>query len=179
MNDYADAYVRYFESVFHVERDYFECHEVLEEFWKEHPDDPQAEAYVALIQIAVASYHQRRGNLRGAVKMFNAALERLARTSVQTLGLDGTALKSMLAGRLQELERGTPFSDINLPITDTQLLERCKQSCSDPDRWGTSSEAGDTFLLHKHTMRDRSGVVEEREKQRQIKASRRSGGSVI
>lgn len=176
MNGYADAYVRYLVH-FHEERDYFECHEVLEEFWKEHPEDPLAEAYVALIQIAVASYHERRGNLRGAVKMFRAALERLDRTNVQSLGLDSLALKAILENRLQALEGSKHvFTDINLPITDPILLEACKRSCKSPDRWGTPSEAGDAYLLHKHKMRDRSGVVEEREKQRQIKALRRDGG---
>ncbi|WP_260405419.1 DUF309 domain-containing protein, partial [Paenibacillus sp. 598K] len=63
---YPDDYIQYLIE-FHVTRDYFECHELLEEYWKEQPgDDPFYDTWVGLIQIAVSQYHHRRSNHRGA-----------------------------------------------------------------------------------------------------------------
>ena len=37
MTQYPEAYTDYL-CYFHGARDYFECHEVMEEYWKEHPN---------------------------------------------------------------------------------------------------------------------------------------------
>lgn len=51
--NYPQAYIEYLEY-YHGARDYFECHEVLEEYWKENPSSPLSAAWVGLIQLAVA-----------------------------------------------------------------------------------------------------------------------------
>lgn len=103
MTNYPSAYIDYL-VYFHGDRDYFECHEVLEEYWKEHPGDPLSGIYVGLIQVAVALYHQRRGNRNGAVKMLKQAIRGLHNPLVEQLGINGEQLQARLKQRLEELE---------------------------------------------------------------------------
>jgi hypothetical protein len=49
--------------------DYFLAHEFLEEAWKEDRTDGR-DLYQGVIQIAVAYYHIKKSNYRGALKMF-------------------------------------------------------------------------------------------------------------
>ncbi len=53
-------------------QEFFEAHEALELAWREEAG-PVRELYRGILQIAVAYYHIRRGNYRGAVKMFHRA----------------------------------------------------------------------------------------------------------
>ena len=41
VGEYPEAFISYLIE-FHATRDYFECHELLEEYWKAHPGDPLA-----------------------------------------------------------------------------------------------------------------------------------------
>ncbi len=56
---YAKAYIEYL-AHFHGTRDYFECHEVLEEHWKAVDPKNRSSVWVLLIQIAVSMYHARQ-----------------------------------------------------------------------------------------------------------------------
>ena len=49
--------------------EYFEAHESLEEAWKDDPT-PGRELYRAVLQVAVAYFQIKRGNYKGAAKMF-------------------------------------------------------------------------------------------------------------
>ncbi|MBP1155425.1 MULTISPECIES: DUF309 domain-containing protein [unclassified Paenibacillus] len=175
MNSYPKAYVDYLIH-FHAERDFFECHEVLEEFWKEHPEDPNSEAYVGLIQVAVSLYHQRRGNLAGAVKMLTSAIQRLDKERLERLGIDADKFRDVLQARLEECMDPVNFtySDLDIPLKDETLNVLCGQACAYTNKiWGQPSDMNDTFLIHKHTLRDRTAVVAERELQKQLKLKQR------
>ncbi|WP_019120613.1 DUF309 domain-containing protein [Brevibacillus massiliensis] len=163
MMKYPDAYIRYLVH-FHGDRDYFECHEILEEYWKElgKPQDP---VWVGLIQLAVALYHQRRGNFAGGMKMMASAIRNLetTRASVRQLGLDDRKLLALLRQRLAGLEQNQPYTSLNLPFSDEQLLLACSDLCRQNGMtFGQPSDESNRFLLHKHTLRDRSGVISER-----------------
>jgi predicted metal-dependent hydrolase len=57
--------------------DYFECHEVLEELWREEPTSLRL-FYQGILQIAVGCYHLTvRHNRRGALSKLQAGLEKL------------------------------------------------------------------------------------------------------
>ncbi|MCR8641636.1 DUF309 domain-containing protein [Paenibacillus sp. N1-5-1-14] len=177
--EYPQAYIDYL-VFFHADRDYFECHEVLEEYWKEHPRDPFAQTWVGLIQIAVGLYHHRRGNLAGARKMLGSSLLRLHGEHVQQLGLDmGELTKriSTITDRLQVSDL-VEYEDIELPIADQLLLDLCKRECQAHHKvWGNPSLMTDSSLIHKHTLRDRSGVIAERQKQALLKRKPRETDS--
>jgi uncharacterized protein len=58
-------------------QDFFECHEVLEEAWT--PErGPRRLFLQSIIHMAVACYHCRRGNIRGARGQFAKGLRKLA-----------------------------------------------------------------------------------------------------
>lgn len=148
---------------FHGTRDYFECHEILEEHWKQAPAPLREKKWVGLIQIAVALYHQRRRNFEGAAKMLASSIKILESDEFSYLGLDKALLLKMLQTRLQDILQHKPYESFNLPIIDEKLLQLCHEECDKLHwKWGTQSDLSDNYLIHKHTLRDRSDVVEER-----------------
>lgn len=147
---------------FHAKRDYFECHEVLEEYWKSLSPDQNRDVWVGLIQIAVGLYHQRRGNLAGAKKMLTTALTRLVPAELDRLGFTGDALRDEINKRMCDIEGGIPYTDLNLPLRP-ELTARCEERCAvEGIHWLSATDSSDTFLIHKHKLRDRSDVIAER-----------------
>lgn len=164
---YPKAYVEYLVH-FHADRDWFECHEILEEYWKEHPQDPKSKTWVGLIQVAVAMYHHRRGNRRGAVKMLSASLLNVDDGHLQTLGIDASSFRCEAGQRLELLssDEPIPFADMDLPLADGGLLELCSVACAERGLvWGLPSDLSNRYLIHKHTLRDRSDVIEARRRE--------------
>lgn len=112
------AYVVYFNR----DRDYFECHEVMEELWLE---NGRSSLLQGLLQAAVGLHHWDNGNRSGAVKLMTAALEKLgAHDGDVALGLDLAALRRSLEERLEALARrplDAPFRAFELRIVDDGL----------------------------------------------------------
>ncbi|MCI3920411.1 DUF309 domain-containing protein [Paenibacillus sp. TRM 82003] len=168
--DYID-----FLAHFHGDRDYFECHEILEEYWKEHPDSPYRVTWVSLIQSAVAMYHYRRGNLAGARKSLEGALRRFRANELAELGLDAERWRERLEAALKAVtsEPAMPYRDVDMPIADERLTEAAEAAVRALGYdWGAPSRMEEPELLHRHTLRDRSDVIEAR---RQALSARRDG----
>lgn len=70
---YPDAYIQFLVH-FHGDRDYFECHEILEEYWKETIKGDKQSIWVGLIMLAVSNYHFRRNNNSGAQRTLQKAI---------------------------------------------------------------------------------------------------------
>ncbi|MBM7563399.1 DUF309 domain-containing protein [Paenibacillus sacheonensis] len=158
---YPDDYESYLYE-FHATRDYFECHELLEDYWKANPGDGYGHAWVGLIQLAVGSYHHRRDNLHGASKMYRQAFRRLEAGQLNELGIDGQELLSRIDRRIAAAENGETFADLMIPIVDEALLERLRASAeANGIAWGAPSSA-DQALVHRHMLRDRSDVIAAR-----------------
>ena len=163
---YPQAYIDYL-VYFHGERDYFECHEVLEEYWKKDQRGERNMYWVGLIQIAVSLYHQRRGNYKGAGRMMKNAIGIVTNNqeSVCQLGLDYEELLTVLKERLKEIENHTPYQSLNLPLLDDMLKDKCINLCSlKGHSWGKNSDLSNEYLVHKHVLRDRCGIIAERQK---------------
>lgn len=165
---------------FHGNRDWFECHEILEEYWKNQTEATEAlsATLVGLIQIAVGLYHERRGNKAGAVKMLRGSLVRLDRQELEALGLAADELIARVSARLESLEQSgdaASFEDLDLPFADTELEALCRKE-SEARGWGWKlpSRADDIELIDRHTRRDRSDVIRERERSRQMKRDARN-----
>lgn len=176
---YPESYVQYL-IYFHGERDYFECHEVLEEYWKEHPDSELSEAWVGLIQVAVGLYHERRGNLVGALKMLGSAVNKLSYNDLEKLGIDAEAFITMIKNRLQDIEKNNnkqgsrSFKDLNIPLSDGMLVKACVEKCEAQGLgWCQPSDLSNEQLIHKHKLRDRSDVVEARLKELALRQHKR------
>jgi len=177
MISFPKAYIAYLVE-FHASRDYFECHELLEEYWKENPGDRFADTWVGLIQLAVGLYHERRGNVRGAIKMLTQAERRVSAAPLNELGLDKRSLQVQLSSRLAYLqaEDETPYTDINLQIVNDDVVLLCKQTCDQRGLiWGAPSRLDEESIIHRHTKRDRSDVIAARLAAYAAKKRERSG----
>ncbi|NIK76537.1 hypothetical protein FHS15_001662 [Paenibacillus castaneae] len=177
MTDFPKAYVCYMVE-FHASRDYFECHELLEEYWKEHLDDSLADTWVGLIQLAVALYHERRGNLRGANKMYVQAERRLSAAPLERIGIDQQHLLIQIGERIAALHANekSPYTDINMSIIDSELLALCLQQCEERGlEWLAPSPLHNDSIIHRHTLRDRSDVIAARQRAYRSKKREHSG----
>lgn len=164
---YPKAYLDYLYH-FHCDRDYFECHEVLEEYWKEKDAGEREIHWVGLIQIAVGLYHHRRGNFRGALRMLQNACRiiRIESAAIEALGIDSGQLVKMLGVRIDCVTKQEPYESMNLPIIDHDLQLSCDAIAKSASKmWGADSDLLDDSLVNRHTLRDRSDVIEERKRQ--------------
>ncbi|WP_199614747.1 DUF309 domain-containing protein [Paenibacillus alkalitolerans] len=171
---YPQAYVDYLVH-FHGDRDYFECHELLEQYWKEHPNSVYRVTWVGLIQAAVGMYHYRRGNIPGAVKSLTNSLRNCDKGHLRDLGIEAGLWLERLEGVRAKLQASpsASYQDIDIPLADAQLVERCERRCAELGfRWCGPSELDRDELVHRHTLRDRTDVIAERLKALEL----RSGG---
>ncbi|WP_343221975.1 DUF309 domain-containing protein [Paenibacillus tritici] len=123
---YEPLYLAYL-IYFNRDRDYFECHEVLEELWLEKQRDP---LYKALLQVAVGLYHFRNNNVRGGLILLKQSHEVLGRYPAVTLGIDLAKLVQEVgeyAARLEAFEE-QPFAyyDLTIRMVDPVLEEEVR-----------------------------------------------------
>jgi predicted metal-dependent hydrolase len=165
VNTYPHEFVRFLIE-FHGTRDYFECHEILEEYWKTHDEDPLRDLWHGLIQVAVGLYHQRMGRRSGSIKMLKSAGRLLSAQQCQQMAIDHTQLIYMIEQRVVEIESNPSllFQDFDLPITDNHLVEHCKMVCAEQNiEWGIASNLLDEALIFRHTLRNREDVIQARQ----------------
>ena len=88
-------------------RQFFVCHEVLEEVWT--PErDPRRRFLQSLIHMAVGMYHRERGNPEGAVRQLRKGLRKLAEYLPECEGIDTARLHADAARALEAIEQGRP-----------------------------------------------------------------------
>ena len=142
---------------FHSTRDYFECHEILEERWKEDPKEKRESCWVALIQIAVGLYHWRRDNFSGAHKMLTRALEKTRKEAekLTQMGIGVAGVVKQLNEQLIAINDKQPYKSINLVLTNelkATYTSYCQSKQVVPFQ---ESDMNDHYLLNKHTLRKR------------------------
>ncbi len=111
-----------FISYFNADRDYFECHEVMEELWLEEGRHPLLQG---LLQAAVGLHHWHNDNFTGAVKLMEAALVKLSAYAEVALGLDLAKLRADLTASLSALAArpaDAPFQAFEVVVLDEQLI---------------------------------------------------------
>lgn len=172
---YPKSYLDYLIH-FHVQRDYFECHEVLEAYWKEEKNPDLRLVWQGLIQLAVSLYHQRRGNFSGAEKLMKRSLSLLQqeRETLEQLGLFSHQLLQLINKRLNEIRKKKTYESVNLPLKK-ELLQICQAICQEKEwEWGKPCDVTNRELVHKHILRDRSEVLSEREKEKRRREQERN-----
>lgn len=163
---YPKAYIDYL-VYFHGVRDYFECHEVIEEEWMKDPQGRRKPYWRGLIQLAVAFYHWRRENQKGAVRSFENAEANLAGQALGKLALDEEELMRRIHEWRAEAEDGKPYESGMLPVTDEELVKRCEElSMEKGCAFGNPSDLSDEALIHKHSLPNREKVISKREKKK-------------
>jgi predicted metal-dependent hydrolase len=162
--NYPQAWIDYL-VYFHTDQDYFECHEVLEEHWKN--EGMKGNCWPGLIQIAVALYHQRRGNFNGAKKMMISGIEKLRteRKILNDLGLDTDSLFDVLERRKVEIEEQKHFHSLTLPLTPDLQMVCLSHAKKHAKEWNTM-HSPEEEIINKHRLRDRTSIIEERLKQK-------------
>ncbi|MDQ0269300.1 DUF309 domain-containing protein [Cytobacillus purgationiresistens] len=161
---YPQAYINYLVH-FHGDRDYFECHEILEEYWKSVDKNNKSSIWVGLILFAVSHYHHRRGNFKGAERTMQKSINILGskRKEIQQLGIDEIKLLMDLNSQLQGIAAQTKYKSYTFPFSDPQLIEIAKQNCiQEGFIWCQDSDLLNEDLIHRHVRRDRSDVIKER-----------------
>ena len=95
--------------------EFFACHETLEIYWKAQAM-PSKELTQGTIQIAVGHYHLGRGNVKGAIKLFERGLLRVAKFLPAACGLALEPLYGSTAANIELLKSGCAFDDPRLTI---------------------------------------------------------------
>lgn len=171
---YPNEFIAYLVQ-FHGNRDYFECHEILEEYWKETDPGNKMSHWVAFILLAVSSYHHRRGNFPGAERTAVNALKIFKNTPatvIHSLGLDYNQLIELLEASINQIKRKMPYKSMNLPIISSILLEKCQSQCEKEGLcWLYSGQVAED-ILHRHTVRDRSEIIKERAYQKALRQTK-------
>lgn len=161
---YPKEYIDYLIH-FHGDRDYFECHEILEDYWKRvHPKDKHS-IWVGLILFAVSNYHHRRGNTGGAKRTLSKSIQIFKKDlgQIEKLGLNRETFLHDLAQRQVDLTKGCHYTSYMFPIMDASLLASCKDKCTQLGlNWCEVSDLNNKDLIHRHSLRDRSQVIKER-----------------
>ncbi|WP_202077326.1 DUF309 domain-containing protein [Caldalkalibacillus salinus] len=107
---------------FNITRDYYECHDVLEELWFETQRD---RFYQGLLQVAVGLYHFRWHNPQGAILLLEGAVEKLAPYEEIKRGINVGKIRAEAHDYLQKLYylKTHPFEfyDLTIDIVDEEL----------------------------------------------------------
>ncbi|WP_316569743.1 DUF309 domain-containing protein [Neobacillus sp. YIM B06451] len=163
---YPEAFINYL-SHFHGDRDYFECHEILEDYWKEEDKGNKDSVWVGFIQLAVGCYHYRRRNTAGAVRTLQKARAILSgrEVALASLGIDGKKLIWRLDELILRVKDGKEYKGFIIPISDAMLEELCIEACRlKGAEWCKEGVLPPKSIIDRHKVRDRSIVILERQK---------------
>lgn len=126
---YDRLYIQFI-KLFNEERDYYQCHDVMEELWLEEGRKPLLQG---LLQVAVGLHHFQNGNRPGAIKLLTAALQKLDAYPDIILGIDLQQLRNDSEETLDKLcncdGNLPPFQDLTIRIVDKELdalIECCE-----------------------------------------------------
>ncbi len=114
-----ERYLKFFELF--NERDFYECHEVLEDLWMETTGDERS-YYQGLIQTATAFYHLENGNYAGARKLFTTGLSYLAPYPDHYLGFDLGSYRRICQDWLDQATRKAQGQDVRIDTLGFPVL---------------------------------------------------------
>ncbi len=109
-------------------REYFECHEVIEDLWLETPEtNPYRDLYKGVIQAAAAIYQWDRGILTGARGLCRTSVGYLDKYGDGALGLNTRKLASDMRTHFTEMERwdgasALPRNENRTPVLQYETL---------------------------------------------------------
>ncbi|MFS0576703.1 DUF309 domain-containing protein [Sporosarcina sp. 179-K 3D1 HS] len=150
---------------FNGNQDYFECHEVLEEYWKSLPDGGKAHPLTAYILLATGLYHWRRGNGEGALKTLRKAEDKFQSMPneypVYAQEIDYTRLMEDVQQSIGRLEQELEFEPFPLQVTD-----RLQKLADDIEPSMELLPAQSDAVVYKHMLRDRSDILSQREEKK-------------
>ncbi len=146
---------------FNEQQDYFECHEVLEEYWKSVSPNDKSHALTAWILLSTGMYHWRRNNRAGAKRSLENAKKRfsLDLNSEYYSGIDMAEMHLNLENSIALIIQSKEFKPFTLSILSDELNQRIQKQQMPLALIGEE-------LIHKHMRRDRSEILKAREEKR-------------
>lgn len=151
---------------FNENQDFFECHEVLEDYWNEFPSRTKDHPLTAYILLATGLYHWRRGNERGALRTLRKALAKLRmipeQNSLFAKGIDFSVLCNHVQNSVQSIEVHQPFTSFSIDMTSAKLRALVEMEKPRMQLLPFGSDA----IIHKHKLRDRSDVIRLRDEKK-------------
>uniref|UniRef100_UPI0036208FFA DUF309 domain-containing protein n=1 Tax=Ureibacillus sp. GCM10028918 TaxID=3273429 RepID=UPI0036208FFA len=145
-------------TYFNGNQDYFECHEVLEEYWKSRAPGEKAHPLVGYVQLATGMYHWRRNNFIGAMKILNKAYKNFTMNQSSPF-FDFIAFDELCKNceiSMKAIEKGEPFKAFLLELKNEKLASLVNKKIEE------LPSLPKDYLLHKHMLRDRSDILEAR-----------------
>lgn len=173
MSDYPIEYIEFL-AEFHGSRDYFECHEILEEYWKDVHPGKKDSVWVSLIQLAVALYHERRQNWAGAKRMIKQSyiIATKNEEELRALSLYANDFYPFVQKLQERISNQEGYIPVNLPLFDEDLIHAVQVKCSEKQyQWQNNSPVS-IDILDRHKLRDRTEVIEARNASLQNKTTR-------
>ncbi|MBR7553297.1 DUF309 domain-containing protein [Allobacillus sp. GCM10007491] len=149
---YPKQYLEYLYE-FHYTRDYFECHEVLEDFWKNETEMKRNSVWTGLIQLAVGLYHYRRGNIIGAKKLIDSCHEKLweHQDDLVCLGLSNQRLINLISIIQYQIQNNVPYKSVDLPIISEDLQNRLQHLAIQKNNQSEYAyHVSDERIIHRH-----------------------------
>ena len=146
-------------AYFNGNEDYFECHEVLEDYWKEIAPREKQHPLVGYIQVATGLYHWRRGNVNGARKALKNALMLFMQNNPSAFS-ELIAFDEFIAHidySLAQIKDNQPFQAFQITITNSELDSLVSKHIK------SLPAQSKHFLVNKHMLRDRSEILQARE----------------
>lgn len=112
---------RYLEFIdtFQAERDFFKCHEILEEVWIEETKcETRKHVSINLLLISVGLYHWRNKNFKGAIQVLENSLNNYDEVSedIEKINIDSKCLKQVVLNVIERLKSQKDYEEIYLPI---------------------------------------------------------------
>lgn len=156
-------------AYFNGNEDYFECHEVLEEYWKAVAPGEKLHPLVGYVQLATGMYHWRRENFDGAARILKKAIDNFATNEGSSFFeyIDFEQLLRDMSTQYARIKARESFSRINIPLTHAALKRATEEKIA------ATAPLDPQFILHKHMLRDRSDVIAEREHSKKVRAINR------
>lgn len=147
---------------FNVEKDYFECHEVGEEYWKALAPKNKMHPLTGWIQMAVGMYHWRRSNYPGALRSFIRSKAKLSNAGIWIEGFDESILIEQISDAISAVTDREPFHPFFLPVTSKELQQDVERHLTEHPPKAQDPH----FIMHKHRLRDRSSIINLREQRK-------------
>lgn len=166
MHPYTHPLFLNFIVYFNENQDYFECHEVLEEYWKSIPRHSKEHPLTAYILVATGMYHWRRDNFVGAERTLTKAVKRfeLVPSLYKTL-LNYNQLLADVQHSLYAVKQRKPFRSFLLYVHSAEL----EQKIATMKTSMTLLPFGSDAVIHKHMLRDRTDILQEREEKKKAR----------
>lgn len=155
MNPLHHPYFVKFIVYFNENQDFFECHEVLEEYWKSIPNRTKDHPLVSYILLATSLYHWRRDNKVGALRTIvkvNNRFEKMATIyPAYTTSLQFAKLLEQIRLTKELISNDKPFRTFKIESRHPILDLKVEEMTSTLELLPSNSDA----IIHKHILRNR------------------------